>query len=83
MNSNDYFASLLGDQPGTAPRRKTTVVTPNTIAKVRQEQAVDAFAAERAQMQSAQDALQEELDAQREACESLARDLALLREEAT
>ena len=81
MNSNDYFASLLGDKPGAAPRHRTTVVTPNTITKVRQEQAADAFAAERAELQAAQDALQEELDAQREACESLARDLTLLREE--
>ncbi len=81
MNSNDYFASLLGDKPGNAPRNRTTVVTPNTIAKVRQEQAADAFVAERAKMQAAQDALKEELDAQREACESLAQDLTLLREE--
>ena len=70
MNSNDYFASLLGDKPGTAPHNRTTVVTPNTIAKVRQEQAADAFAAERAELQAAQDALKEELEAQREACES-------------
>lgn len=83
MNSNDYFASLLGDKPGPKPRRRTTVVTPNTIAKVRQEQAADAFAAERAELTAAQDALKDELDAQREACESLARDLTLLREEAT
>ena len=83
MNSNDYFASLLGDKPGKTPSRRTTVVTPNTIAKVRQEQAEDAFAAERAELAAAQDALKEELEAQREACESLARDLALLREEHT
>ena len=82
MNSNDYFASLLGDKPGAAPRHRTTVVTPNTIAKVRQEQAADAFAAERAELTAAQDALRDELDAQREACESLARDLTVLREEA-
>ena len=83
MNSNDYFASLLGDKPGKPSSRRTTVVTPNTIAKVRQEQAEDAFAAERAELAAAQDALKEELEAQREACESLARDLALLREEHT
>ena len=82
MNSNDYFASLLGDKPGPKPRRRTTVVTPNTIAKVRQEQAADAFAAERAELTAAQDALKDELDAQREACESLARDLTLLRKDA-
>ena len=81
MNSNDYFASLLGGKPGSAPGHRTTVVTPNTIAKVRQEQAADALAAERAEMQAAQDSLKEELDAQREACEELAKDLALLREE--
>ena len=50
---------------------------------MRQEQAEDAFAAERAELAAAQDALKEELEAQREACESLARDLALLREEHT
>ena len=81
MNSNDYFASLLGDKPGKTSSRRTTVVTPNTIAKVRQEQAEDAFAAERAELAASQDALREELEAQREACESLARDLAILREE--
>jgi len=81
MNSNDYFASLLGDKPSKASSRRTTVVTPNTIAKVRQEQAEDAFAAERAELAAAQDAMREELEAQREACESLARDLAILREE--
>ena len=82
MNSNDYFASLLGDKPSNAHNNRTTVVTPNTIAKVRQEQAADVFAAERAEMQAAQAAIKEELEAQREACESLARDLALLQEEA-
>ena len=81
MNSNDYFASLLGDKPGKTSSRRTTVVTPSTIAKVRQEQAEDAFAAERAELAAAQEVLKEELEAQREACESLARDLALLREE--
>lgn len=81
MNSNDYFASLLGDKPSNAHNNRTTVVTPNTIAKVRQEQAADVFAAERAEMQAAQAAIKEELEAQREACESLARDLALLQEE--
>ena len=81
MNSSDYFASLLGDKPGKPSSRRTTVVTPSTIAKVRQEQAEDAFAAERAELVAAQDGLKEELEAQREACESLARDLALLREE--
>ena len=81
MNTNDYFASLLGDQPGSATPRRTTRVTPNTIAKVRQEQAADAFNAERAELLAAQDSLKDELEAQREACESLARDLTLAREE--
>ncbi len=81
MNSNDYFASLLGGAPGKTPARRTTVVTPGTIAKVRQEQAADAFAAERNQLLAAQDALKDELDAQREASESLARDLAVVRDE--
>jgi len=81
MNSNDYFASLLGDTTGGKSARRTTVVTQGTIAKVRQEQAADAFAAEREEMLAAQAALKDELDAQREACELLARDLALAREE--
>ena len=81
MNSKDYFASLLGERSGGARPSHATVVTPGTIARVRQEQAADAFAAERAELLAAQEALREELDAQREATEELARDLALLQEE--
>ena len=49
-SSTDYFSSLLG--PGSSTRqkeasRRTTVVTPGTVARVRAEQAEDAFAAER------------------------------------
>ena len=52
-NSADYFSTLLGT--GTAPRQKpprATVVTPATIARVRAEQAEDAFAAERASLEA-------------------------------
>ncbi|MBR0504321.1 MAG: hypothetical protein IJJ84_02860 [Kiritimatiellae bacterium] len=79
-SSTDYFSSLLG--PGSSTRqkeapRRTTVVTPGTVARVRAEQAEDAFAAEResfeaelAEKQAVIDALA--LDAA-EAKESLAR----------
>ena len=52
-NSADYFSTLLGT--GTAPRQKpprATVVTPATIARVRAEQAEDAFAAERESLEA-------------------------------
>lgn len=79
-SSTDYFSSLLGTpsaQRQKAPPRRTTVVTPGTVARVRAEQAEDAFAAEResleaelAEKQAVIDALA--LDAA-EAKESLAR----------
>lgn len=86
-SSVDYFSSLLGDGEKTAPctpsakPRRTTVVTPATIARVREEQAADARAAERAASQAREAELRDELDAQKAACESLAVDLARLREE--
>ena len=49
-SSVDYFSSLLGGGEKTAPctpsakPRRTTVVTPATIARVREEQAADARA---------------------------------------
>ena len=49
-SSADYFSSLLGpsSSPGQKePPRRATVVTPATVARVRAEQAEDAFAAER------------------------------------
>ena len=49
-SSTDYFSSLLGTpsaQRQKTPPRRTTVVTPGTVARVRAEQAEDAFAAER------------------------------------
>ena len=85
MNSTDYFANLLGSGSGgkgAAPKKhRTTVVTPATITRVREEQAADAFAAERASLNKALESAKEELAAQEEASESLARDLALAREE--
>ena len=87
--SSDYFSSLLGSRTeGRAPAkpRRTTVVTPATIARVREEQAEAARAAERAAAAEREDALREELAAQQAACESLATDLAAARlalEEAT
>ena len=86
-SSVDYFSSLLGGGEKTAPctpsakPRRTTVVTPATIARVREEQAADARAAERAAFQAREAELCDELDAQKAACESLAVDLARLREE--
>ena len=54
-SSTDYFSSLLG--PGSSTRqkeapRRTTVVTPGTVARVRAEQAEDAFAAERESLEA-------------------------------
>ena len=69
-NSADYFSSLLGT--GTAPRQKpprATVVTPATIARVRAEQAEDAFAAER-------EALNSELEKKQAVIDALALDAA-------
>jgi len=74
-NSADYFSSLLGT--GAAPRQKpprATVVTPATIARVRAEQAEDAFAAER-------DALNAELDERQEVIDALAIDVAEAKDE--
>ena len=65
-NSTDYFSSLLG--PSSSPRqkeapRRTTVVTPGTVARVRAEQAEDAFAAERDALNSALEEKQAVIDA--------------------
>ena len=75
-NSADYFSSLLGTpsaqrQKG-APRR-TTVVTPGTVARVRAEQAEDAFAAER-------DALNAEIEERQAVIDALALDAAEAKE---
>lgn len=84
-SSSDYFSALLGrdEKPhvGAAPAkaRRTTIVTPATVARVREEQAEDARAAERAAFAARETELQEELEAQKSACESLAADLAALR----
>ena len=78
-SSVDYFSSLLGGGEKTAPctpsakPRRTTVVTPATIARVREEQAADARAAERAAFQAREAELRDELDAQTAACESFGR----------
>ena len=75
-NSSDYFSSLLGT--GTASRQKkpprATVVTPATIARVRAEQAKDAFAAER-------DALNAELEEKQAVIDALAVDAAEAKDE--
>ena len=75
-NSTDYFSSLLG--PGSSSRQKeeshrTTIVTPGTVARVRAEQAEDAFAAER-------DALNAELEERQAVIDALALDAAEARE---
>ena len=75
-NSTDYFSSLLG--PGSSSRQKeeshrTTIVTPGTVARVRAEQAEDAFAAER-------DALNAELEERQAVIDALALDAAEAKE---
>ena len=75
-NSTDYFSSLLG--PGSSSRqkeesRRTTIVTPGTVARVRAEQAEDAFAAER-------DALNAELEERQAVIDALALDAAEAKE---
>ena len=88
-SSADYFSSLLG---ASEPRRKpkpaagvpelrTTVVTPATVARVREEQAEAARAAERAAFEAREAALQEDLAIQKTVSEDLAADLASAREE--
>ena len=75
-NSADYFSSLLGTpsaQRQKAPPRRTTVVTPGTVARVRAEQAEDAFAAER-------DALTAELEEKQAVIDALALDAAEAKE---
>ena len=75
-SSTDYFSSLLGtpsaQRQKEAPRR-TTVVTPGTVARVRAEQAEDAFAAER-------DALNAELEERQAVIDALALDAAEAKE---
>lgn len=65
-SSTDYFSSLLGtpsaQRQKEAPRR-ATVVTPGTVARVRAEQAEDAFAAERDALNSALEEKQDVIDA--------------------
>lgn len=79
--STDYFSSLLGGgkpdrKPAPAQPRRTTIVTPATIARVREEQAEEALAAERADADAREAQLKEELEAERAASASLATDLA-------
>ena len=86
-SSSDYFSSLLGG--GRSPSRpsppkpppRATVVTPATVARVREELAEDAREAERASFKLREDKLKAELQAQTDACESLAVDLANVRAE--
>ncbi|MGN0845922.1 MAG: hypothetical protein ACI4RA_00890 [Kiritimatiellia bacterium] len=83
---SDYFSSLLGNgKPQTAraqPKvRQTTVATPATMARIREEQAAAARAAEREAFAAREAQLREELEAQTAASESLATDLAALRQE--
>lgn len=71
-NSTDYFSSLLGTPSAQRQKevpRRTTVVTPGTVARVRAEQAEDAFAAER-------DALNVKLEERQAVIDALALDAA-------
>ena len=75
-SSTDYFSSLLGTpsaQRQKAPPRRATVVTPGTVARVRAEQAEDAFAAER-------DALNAKLEERQAVIDALALDAAEAKE---
>ena len=86
-NSVDYFSALLGGGEKKAARRdsanphRTTVVTPATVVRVREELAEDAREAERAVFKTRESELLEELQAQTDACESLAVDLVGVRAE--
>ena len=84
-NSTDYFSSLLGPRevkkekkPAAigVPQLRTTVVTPATMARVREEQTTARIEALEAAAAARETALQEELAVQKEACVSLATDLA-------
>ena len=79
-SSQDYFSSLLGPvsakkKTSSPSPRRTTVVTPNTVARVREEQAAAAAEAVQAAHQAEIEALKEELAAQEDACTSLAQEL--------
>lgn len=86
-NSTDYFSSLLGGGRAPSghstpkPPHRATVVTPATVARVREELAADAREAERAAFKVREDELKTELQAQTDACESIAVDLANVRAE--
>ena len=86
-SSVDYFSALLGDGDKKATRKESakphraTIVTPATIVRVREELAEDAREAERAAFKTRESELLEELQAQTDACESLAVDLARVRAE--
>ena len=88
-SATDYFSSMLGPRATTsskkaapAPARRTTVVTPNTIARVREEQAAEAFEIQRAALQAEIDHLKEELEIEQAVKDALAKDLAEARETA-
>ena len=86
-NSADYFSALLGGgekraaQKESAQPRRATIVTPATITRVREELAKDAWEAERAAFKARESDLLKELQAQTDASESLAVDLAQMRAE--
>lgn len=82
--SADYFSALLGTdtktKAGTVPAKphRTTIVTPNTVARVREEQAEEARAAERAAFAAREAELQDEIELQKAACATLADELTAL-----
>ncbi|MGN0852283.1 MAG: hypothetical protein ACI4Q3_02775 [Kiritimatiellia bacterium] len=88
-SATDFFAAMLSPGPSAArtkaagaPVRRTTVVTPNTIARVREEQAAEAFEARRVALQAEIDRLKEELEIEQAVKDALAKDLAEARETA-
>lgn len=86
-NSTDYFSALLGGgekkkaQKEPIKSHRATIVTPATITRVREELAKDVWEAERAAFKARESDLIKELQAQTDASESLAVDLARVRAE--
>lgn len=87
-SSADYFSSLLGGaeerkaakaspSPAASQPRRTTIVTPATVARVREEQAEAARAAEREAFRAREEELKEEIEIQKAACAAIAADLAV------
>ena len=94
-DSEDYFSSLLGPRetpkkkkpaaPAGVPTLRTTVVTPATISRVREEQVEARFAAREAELAAEaaarEDDLRTEIETQKAACAALAAELVAANEQ--